>query len=136
MAVSSVPAAAKRMLTLLVLTLVAAFGVVAVAGPASAAPGQRGDRPAVSVAAVFCGYYDGNATTRRGNVGNRVREIQCLLIFWGYNPGAIDGDFGPNTESAVRAFQADTFRFCDPPGLVVDGIVGPNTWRALRNGCP
>ena len=37
------------------------------------------------------------------------------------DPGVIDGHFGPNTESAVRAYQADR-------GVGVDGIVGDRTW--------
>ena len=37
---------------------------------------------------------------------------------------AADGQFGGDTEKAVRAFQASH-------GLVVDGIVGDKTWTAL-----
>jgi len=37
-----------------------------------------------------------------------------------------DGAFGPNTARSVRNFQT-----ANPP-LVVDGIVGPETWAALR----
>ena len=39
----------------------------------------------------------------------------------GYDPGPIDGIFGPLTRSAVVKFQIDN-------GLVPDGIVGPRTW--------
>ena len=36
----------------------------------------------------------------------------------------VDGDFGPDTNSAVRTFQSVN-------RLVVDGLAGPYTWRAL-----
>ncbi len=41
-----------------------------------------------------------------------------------YYPGPIDGDYGPNTTSAVRTFQTDA-------GLAVDGDAGPNTRKVL-----
>ena len=37
---------------------------------------------------------------------------------------AVDGEFGPDTEAAVKHFQ-------EQHGLVVDGEVGPETWGAL-----
>jgi peptidoglycan hydrolase-like protein with peptidoglycan-binding domain len=43
-------------------------------------------------------------------------------------PIAVDGDFGPITDHAVRAFQKGHI-----PPLVVDGEVGPNTWAALHS---
>lgn len=69
-------------------------------------------------------------TLRRGNVGSSVLSMQLLLIHkWAVSCGidGADGDFGRNTESAVRAFQ--THRGLDP-----DGVVGPLTWVALIGG--
>jgi peptidoglycan/xylan/chitin deacetylase (PgdA/CDA1 family)/lysozyme family protein len=63
-------------------------------------------------------------TLRRGSTGSEVKELQEILIKLGYAPGPIDGRFGPSTEKAVKAFQANN-------NLVVDGIVGPKTWAAI-----
>nr|DAQ55046.1 MAG TPA: peptidase [Caudoviricetes sp.] len=54
-----------------------------------------------------------------------TRQIQNLLDYLGYDPGPIDGANGPNTEDAVRAFQA-------AEGLAVDGIAGEQTQARLR----
>jgi len=61
---------------------------------------------------------------REGAHGEPVRQLQNRLAHFGFNPGAADGDFGPKTESAVKAFQRSR-------GLEADGIVGPNTWKSL-----
>ena len=65
-------------------------------------------------------------TLRRGISGSEVRELQNRLVAQGYKlPGyGADGDFGLETETAVKSFQTDK-------RLVVDGIVGPKTWAAL-----
>lgn len=62
-------------------------------------------------------------TIRRGDRGEIVTQCQRLLAKDGSDL-AIDGIFGPGTQSAVRAFQ-------NRHGLTVDGIVGPQTWGAL-----
>lgn len=56
--------------------------------------------------------------------GDDVMAVQEALTEAGFDPGEIDGDYGPLTEEAVRAFQRDR-------GLKVDGVVGPITWAAL-----
>lgn len=60
-----------------------------------------------------------------GDVGPDVAEAQCLLRRAGISPGGIDGMFGPLTLRAVKDMQKKS-------GLVVDGMVGPRTWKALR----
>jgi peptidoglycan hydrolase-like protein with peptidoglycan-binding domain len=60
---------------------------------------------------------------RRGDQQHPVQTLQYLLRARGHTV-TVDGIFGPNTESAVRAFQQEK-------NLSDDGIVGPNTWSAL-----
>ena len=63
---------------------------------------------------------------RRGAKGDAVVRMQQRLIAHGYAlpKHGVDGDFGSETESAVKAFQS-------AKGLSVDGICGPKTWAAL-----
>lgn len=65
---------------------------------------------------------------RYGSSGSDVTRIQRELKAAGFNPGPIDGDFGPRTKSAVVAYQKKYH-------LTVDGIVGPQTWgKMLTDG--
>ena len=59
-----------------------------------------------------------------GDSGDKVRDLQRLLAAAGFDPGTMDGKFGPHTEIAVAAFQASN-------DLVRDGVVGPKTAAAL-----
>lgn len=59
-----------------------------------------------------------------GESGEWVQYLQQLLENAGYSPGEADGEFGPNTEEAVRSFQAAS-------GLSADGVVGPDVWARL-----
>ncbi|MGJ6980534.1 peptidoglycan-binding protein [Aestuariimicrobium soli] len=63
---------------------------------------------------------------RSGNTGSLVKAVQVQLRRNGHSV-AVDGSFGPATLSAVKAFQK-------AKGLSVDGVVGPNTWRAMIAG--
>lgn len=66
-------------------------------------------------------YYP---TLKRGDRNDYVYHWQKFLNINGYNCGIEDGIFGPNTEIAVKEWQA-------AHGLVPDGIIGPKTWNAL-----
>jgi peptidoglycan hydrolase-like protein with peptidoglycan-binding domain len=59
-----------------------------------------------------------SSSLKRGSTGANVRYLQSAL---GINS---DGQFGPITDKAVRAFQKEQ-------GLKVDGIVGPLTWGRI-----
>jgi peptidoglycan hydrolase-like protein with peptidoglycan-binding domain len=63
-------------------------------------------------------------TVQQGSSGSAVKLAQRLLTDYGYEPGPVDGAFGPKTKKAVKQFQQDF-------GLAVDGIVGPKTWAML-----
>ena len=59
-----------------------------------------------------------------------TRLIQIFAVMNGFNPGPIDGQYGPNTVAAVIQLQRLV-------GVVPDGQVGPITWGALsRYHCP
>lgn len=74
--------------------------------------------------------YAGYTTTRtdmigNGSVGWAVVEAQCLLSRHGLSPGIADGMFGSRTLRAVKRLQ-------DRAHIVVDGIIGEDTWGVLR----
>lgn len=59
-----------------------------------------------------------------------TRLVQIFAVMNGFNPGPIDGQYGPNTVAAVIQLQRLV-------GVVPDGQVGPITWGALsRYHCP
>ena len=63
----------------------------------------------------------------RGTHLTEVRELQSMINGAGDGSKCIpeDGDFGPVTKQAVIAFQTKN-------GLVVDGLVGEQTWNQLN----
>ncbi|WP_024615091.1 N-acetylmuramoyl-L-alanine amidase [Clostridium sp. Ade.TY] len=77
------------------------------------------------------GYFgeetlDACVTLRKGSSGNITKLVQKRLLYNKYSlgPYGADGTFGEVTEKVIRKFQKDN-------GLLVDGIVGKNTWKKL-----
>ncbi|MFD5160377.1 peptidoglycan-binding protein [Streptomyces hawaiiensis] len=62
-------------------------------------------------------------TVQYGSSGQAVKAAQTQLNVYGYGLTA-DGEFGSKTKSAAVAFQQNH-------NLQVDGVIGPETWRAL-----
>lgn len=55
-----------------------------------------------------------------------VSALQRSLNFLGFDAGTVDGLWGPNTESALMAFQRAN-------NITDDGIAGPQTYATLNN---
>jgi len=56
--------------------------------------------------------------------GDDVTDLQQRLGSLGFDAGYVDGIFGPDTQRALRNFQANQ-------GVTPDGVVGPETVAAL-----
>ncbi|MFD1718990.1 peptidoglycan-binding domain-containing protein [Georgenia deserti] len=103
--------------TLAAASALAVSGAVATASPAPAA---------YICGAISSSHY----TLAYGNRGEPVQYLQCVLNDIGYDL-AIDGVFGPRTESAVKHWQAR-----HPYLGRWDGVVDLDTWRSLEAGAP
>lgn len=72
-------------------------------------------------------------TLKKGSNGIEVKELQKALNSYNlkkydkgkFSPLVVDGDFGDGTYKAVMKFQKEN-------KLKADGIVGSNTWKALK----
>jgi len=60
-----------------------------------------------------------------GDAGAEAALLQLALRRAGFDPGPLDGRFGPKTAAALRAFQSAN-------GLTPDAVAGPATYRALE----
>lgn len=67
------------------------------------------------------------AMLRPGDRGPEVKFLQERLQSLGYHIPSADGVYGGMTEAAVEEFQSNN-------GLASDGVVGYETWEALRSG--
>lgn len=87
---------------------------------AAPAPVPEADVPALAKLAELIKAAK-KLTLRKGAKGSEVVLLQTKLGI------KADGDFGPVTLKAVKAWQQSH-------GLVVDGVVGPATWASLFPG--
>jgi peptidoglycan hydrolase-like protein with peptidoglycan-binding domain len=91
----------------------------------SAAGGEQAERGGShTTALVSAGQLARGAGYWVSGGSKPVRVLQLRLRRTGFEPGPIDGIFGPRTQGAVLSFQA-------AHRLTVDGIVGPATKRTL-----
>jgi hypothetical protein len=89
-----------------------------------------GWRALIQRASAISGYLPTTSTPvlRQNDQGDLVVWAQEHLISAGYSI-PVDGGFGPQTLSAVQAFQT-------AQGLSADGVIGPATWLALLRYAP
>ena len=89
------------------------------------AAGLIGVQTAVAPSASADACYTWNRTLRYGNTGSDVRQLQVrIAAYHGRGGLAIDGSFGPATQSALIRFQREY-------GLAADGIAGPQTYSKI-----
>lgn len=60
--------------------------------------------------------------------GRPVKTLQRALKRQGFDPGPVDGHFGPGTQQALTTFQRRH-------GITPRGTVAGSTWRPLLGGC-
>jgi peptidoglycan hydrolase-like protein with peptidoglycan-binding domain len=96
-----------------------ALAALTVGPTASLASGQASSTPATSPGPTTSTEHI--IVLSEGSEGRQVQLLQKAL-----GSIKVDGVFGPETEAAVRSFQASR-------GLTVDGVVGPLTSAALRS---
>ncbi|EQD48792.1 Peptidoglycan binding-like domain protein, partial [mine drainage metagenome] len=75
-------------------------------------------------AAFWLYTFAGGRDIQTGRNGFDVVFLQSTLQNLGRYTGCIDGHYGPKTRSAVMALQFDS-------GIVVDGVVGPQTFYQI-----
>lgn len=115
----------------------AAFAGAAVAGVCLGLKPWQEARAATQAAPTRCdvrseegALYAGHSRTWKqtiglGYVGEEVAEAECLLSHHGYDSGPLDGLYDIATHNAAKRAQREA-------GLPTDGLIGRDTWPALR----
>lgn len=71
-------------------------------------------------------FWDSLVSYFNLNSQPEVIEVQKYLRVKGFNPGSIDGVFGPRTEEAVKSFQ-------EASNLTPTGIIDLETYNRLMS---
>lgn len=87
---------------------------------------RSGSTPPSSSSSNPASFDAPSTTLKPGDTGSQVETLQRELAGLGYAPGTIDGNYGPGTVTAVKAFQTAI-------GLAPDGVVGPKTLQELKS---
>jgi peptidoglycan hydrolase-like protein with peptidoglycan-binding domain len=102
------------------------IAVSALCTPAKAQPNiQTTPRQSTQPEQMLAQQQDQTARTAASR--DHIREAQRALLRKGYNPGPLDGIFGPKTESALRQFQK-------AQQLPVTGQLDDRSLAALKAG--
>lgn len=87
--------------------------------------------PAIEKPTTYITYSDADCCAtqmpviQRGEIGSAVSAMQAALSYHGFlSLSDIDGDFGPQTETALLNFQRKH-------NIEIDGVCGPITWNEL-----
>lgn len=79
-----------------------------------------------------CGPGAGQSAARKSDASTRhmsdpstVKDVQARLSDLGYDPGPADGQMGPKTRNAIRAYQKDE-------GLRADGQITASLVKRIR----
>ena len=94
--------------------------------PVTTTPSTPATTPAASTPVSTVTYKLDFPLLKKGSTGDLVETVQALLQYHGYNLGkwGCDGDFGNDTEKAVKEFQKAHY-------LEDDGEVGGMTFKVL-----
>ncbi|MER7754591.1 peptidoglycan-binding domain-containing protein [Kitasatospora sp. NPDC097643] len=72
-----------------------------------------------------CNFTNARPTLKEGSSGDAVKQAQCYLNSSLTGTALlVDGQFGPITDAATRRFQQCA-------GIIVDGVIGAQTWSFL-----
>lgn len=82
----------------------------------------------VEKTAYYMGIPEKRNYLRKGDSGDKVKQLQQNLVKLGYNCGAAgaDGIYGNDTEKAVKTFQKNY-------NLTEDGLAGEKTQNQIKN---